>query len=346
MLISRFRFLMASLAMVVMGSLASVVNAGDASIEFAPATGAGSSGLGAGKHIVFVSGDEEYRSEEACPALAKILSQRHGFKCTVLFAVDPKTGEIDPNASNIPDTAAVNTADLVVFHLRFRNLPDEQMKPLADYIESGKPMVGLRTSTHAFNIPGGKTYSKYTWTNGDKAYEKGFGKQVLGETWVSHWGNHGSQSTRGIIAEGKKDHPILRGIADGDIWGPSDVYEAKPIGDSDTLVLGQIVAGMKPTDPPADTPRNKPMMPVAWTKSYKGDSGKTSRVFTSTMGAATDLEAEGTRRLVVNGCLWALGLEEKIPAKTDVALVGEYQPTKFGFNAFKKGTKPTDYLIK
>ncbi len=345
-MISRFRFLMASLAMVVMGSLASVVTAGEGSIEFAPGTGPGVSGLGAGKHIVLVSGDEEYRSEEACPALAKILSQRHGFKCTVLFAVDPKTGVIDPNASNIPDTGVVATADLVLFHLRFRNLPDEQMKPLVDYIESGKPMVGLRTSTHAFNIPAGKTYSKYTWTNGDKAYEKGFGKQVLGETWVSHWGNHGSQSTRGILAEGKKDHPILRGIADGDIWGPSDVYEAKPAGDSETLVLGQILAGMKKDDEPAKTDRNNPMMPVAWTKTYKGASGKTSRVFTSTMGAATDLEAEGTRRMIVNGCLWALGMEDKIPAKTDVALVGEYHPTKFGFNAFKKDTKPTDYLIK
>lgn len=343
MMISNVRFWMATVGAMF---LAGVALAGEASVVYAPGTGAGVSGIGAGKHIVLISGDEEYRSEEACPQLGKILSQRHGFKCTVLFAINPETGDIDPDKSNIPDTAAVAKADLVVFHLRFRDLPDEQMKPLVEYIESGKPMVGLRTSTHAFNIPAGKTYSKYTWTNGDKDYEKGFGRQVLGETWVSHWGEHGSQSTRGILVPGKKDHPILRGLADGDIWGPSDVYEAKPSGDAEALVLGQIVEGMKPTDEPAKTDRNNPMMPVAWTKSYQGASGKTSRVFTSTMGAATDLESEGTRRLVVNGCLWAVGLEAKIPAKTDVSLVGEYKPTPFGFGKGKKGTKPADYELK
>ena len=55
----------------------------------------GNEGPGKGKHIVFLSGDEEYRSEEGLPMLAKILAERHGFKCTVLFAVDPKTNHIN-----------------------------------------------------------------------------------------------------------------------------------------------------------------------------------------------------------------------------------------------------------
>ena len=57
----------------------------------------GKDGPGKGKHIVFVSGDDEYRSEEALPLLAKIMAEHHGFKCTVLFAIDPNTGAITPS---------------------------------------------------------------------------------------------------------------------------------------------------------------------------------------------------------------------------------------------------------
>ena len=85
-------------------------------------------GPGKGKHIVFITGDEEYRSEESMPAMAKILAQRHGFKCTVLFSINPATGEIDPKvADNIPGLDALSTADLMVVFTRFRHLPEEQM---------------------------------------------------------------------------------------------------------------------------------------------------------------------------------------------------------------------------
>src|SRR5436309_4162544 len=122
----------------------------------------GFDGPGKGKHIVLVSGDEEYRSEEALPQLAKILARRHGFKCTVLFAIDPKDGTINPDVrDNIPGLEALKTADLLILLTRFRDLPDEQMKFIVDYVESGKPVIGLRTATHAFNIEPGKTYSKW-----------------------------------------------------------------------------------------------------------------------------------------------------------------------------------------
>ena len=146
----------------------------------------GHDGPGKGKHIVLVSGDEEYRSEEALPQLGKILAKHHGFKCTVLFAIDPKTGEINPNVSNIPGLEQLQTADLMIIFTRFRNLPDEQMKYIVDYAESGKPIIGLRTATHAFNNPKSKLYAKYNWSNGDKKYAEGFAGQVLGETWISH----------------------------------------------------------------------------------------------------------------------------------------------------------------
>ena len=155
----------------------------------------GSDGPAKGKHVVLISGDEEYRSEETLPQLAKILAKHHGFKCTVLFAIDPKDGTINPNRrDNIPGLEALKTADLMVIFTRFRDLPDAQMKYIADYVESGRPIIGLRTATHAFDIKGDKTYAKYTWNS--KTWDGGFGRQVLGETWISHHGQHGRQSTR------------------------------------------------------------------------------------------------------------------------------------------------------
>jgi hypothetical protein len=306
----------------------------------------GGDGPGKGKHIVLLSGDEEYRSEEALPQLGKILAKHHGFKCTVLFAVDPKTGTINPNVSNIPGLEALKTADLMIVFLRFRDLPDDQMKLIVDYVESGKPIVGMRTATHAFNIKAGRTYAKYTWTS--KEWPGGFGKQVLGETWVNHHGAHGKECTRGIVAPGQEKHPILRGIKNGDVWGPSDVYTVKlPLGKECTpLVLGEVLEGMKPTDKPVSGAKNDPMMPVAWTKMWSPASDKSARVFTTTMGASQDLESEGTRRMLVNACYWALGIEDKIPEKSNVDIVGEYKPSKFAFGGFKKDVKPADHALK
>ena len=306
----------------------------------------GGEGPGKGKSVVLVSGDEEYRSEEALSQLAKILSLRHGFDCTVLYAIDPATGKIDPNKNdNIPGLEKLATADVMVIATRFRNLPDEQMRHIDAYLKAGKPVVAMRTATHAFNIPEGREYRRYSWDFPGEGFAQGFGRQVLGETWISHHGGHGSESTRGIAAPGAADHPILRGIARRSIWGPTDVYGVRlPLpGDSQPLVLGAVLAGMTPDSEPVDGAKNDPMMPVAWTKSYSIDGGPKGRSFTTTMGAATDLVAEGTRRMLVNACYWAAGLEEKIPAASNVDIVGTYEPTPFGFNGARKGLAPADY---
>ncbi|MCI0457939.1 MAG: ThuA domain-containing protein [Gemmataceae bacterium] len=305
----------------------------------------GKDGPGKGRHIVLVSGDEEYRSEEALPQLGKILAKHHGFKCTVLFAIDPADGTIHPNKSIIPGLEELRTADLMVIFTRFRDLPEKQMKHVVDYVESGKPIVGLRTATHAFKIPKGKPYSEWSYEN-DR--DGGFGRKVLGETWISHHGGHKTQSTRGIIAREATNHPIVRGIKAGDIWGPTDVYGVRlPLpGDSKALVMGQVLTGMKSTDEPLPGKKNDPMMPVAWVKTFKAPSGKTARVFTTTMGASQDLASEGLRRLLVNACYWAVGMEDRIPERSNVAIVGEYRPTPFGFNAFQKGVRPSDLKMK
>lgn len=301
----------------------------------------GKQGPGKGKHIVLVSGDEEYRSEEGVPQLAKILARHHGFKCTVLFAIRSEDGSIDPERSdNIPGLKALEEADLMVIFVRFRNLKKEQMKSLVDYIESGRPIVGMRTSTHAFRIKDGEPYAPYSWNS--KKPEGGFGRQVLGETWIDHHGKHGKQSTRGVIASAMKDHPIVRGA--DDIWGPTDVYTVRlPLpGDSEPLILGQVLEGMKPTDRPVTGKQNEPLMPVAWIRTYTGARGKKARVFTTTLGASQDLESEGLRRLLVNACYWAVGIEDKIPPRAKVDIVGKYQPSPYGWGGFKKGVKPSD----
>ncbi len=287
---------------------------------------------GSGPKVVLVSGDEEYRSEEALPQLAKILNKHHGFDCTVLFAIDPKTGTIDPYAlDSLPGLDKLATADLVVLAVRMRQLKDADAKHLIDYAESGKPLVALRTSTHPLNLKKDSAYARYTWTSKEPGFEGGFGRKFLGETWVAHHGQHGKEGTRGIPAPGQESNPLLRGIEAGSVFGPSDVYTADPPADFTRLLLGQVTKTLAFDSPPVEGKKNDPMQPVAWVR------GKT---VVTTLGASQDLLYEGTRRLVVNGCLWALGKE--VPAKADVGLVGDYQPTAFKFKGHKPGVKPGD----
>ena len=303
----------------------------------------GKSGPGKGKHIVMLSGDEEYRSEEALPQLAKILSTRHGFKCTVLFAIDRNDGTINPNQrDNIPGLEALASADLMIVFLRWRDLPDAQMKYIVDYVESGRPIIGLRTGSHAFKIDTSKTYDRYSSNN--KEWDGGFGRQILGETWIAHHGQHGKQSTRGILVKGQEKHPVLRGIKDGEIWGPTDVYRVTiPLpGDSQPLVLGQVLSGMQPTDAPVEGKQNDPMMPVAWVKTYTTSDGKQARVFTTTMGSSNDLPNAALRRLIVNAVYWTTGMEKKIKPTMSVDLVGTFEPSPFKFGGHKKGLQPED----
>jgi hypothetical protein len=334
-----FRTLLSCLALAA-GSSASLSFSADPWI-----THPGGNGPGAGKSIVLVSGDEEYRSEEALPMLAKILSERHGFKTTVLFAVDPKTGEINPNVNtNIPGLEQLADADLMIISTRWRNLPGEQLKPIEDFLRAGKPVIGLRTATHALKpLDPEFAYLADGYNGPKKEWEGGFGRVVLGEMWIRHHGDHGKESTRGILADDAKDNPILRGLKDGDIWGNTDVYGVRlPLpGDSRPLVYGQVLSGMQPSDPPVEGKKNDPMMPIAWTKSYQIPGGKKGEAFTTTMGSATDLASEGLRRLVVNAAYALLDLD--VPKNgADVRLVGDYEPTMFGNNKFKKGLKPSD----
>lgn len=294
---------------------------------------------GNGKNVVLIAGDEEYRSEDALPMLGKILSKHHGFNCTVLFSVSPE-GIIDPNAgASLTHPEALDSADAIVMLIRFRKWPDETMKRFDAAMKRGVPVIALRTSTHAFQLPGNSPFKDYNQ----------FGKEVLGEKWVSHWGKHKAEATRGVVEAANASHPVLRGVSD--VFGDSDVYEAAPPSDAKILMRGQVLAGMKPDDAPAsyskkradgvEQPINDPMMPVAWVRELKTGSGKAQRIVTTTMGAATDLSSEGLRRLVVNGVFWALG--QDVPAKANVTPIGTYEPLMYGFNGARKNVKPSSH---
>src|SRR5688500_9865149 len=231
----------ALLLSLVIGSLAlAAAQVADTSVSYPAKAGAGQ-----GRHIVFLTGDEEYRSEEGLPMLAKILSQRHGFKCTVLFSVDPD-GTINPkNSKSLSDPAALDTADAVVMLLRFRAWPDETMARFERYLTAGKPIVALRTSTHAFNgFP-----KESVWESWNYNSQGGFGKRVLGETWLTHWGRHKVEATRGVIEPAQRANPLLNGVAA--VFGDTDVYEAYPPQDAVILMRGLVLSALRPDSPPA-----------------------------------------------------------------------------------------------
>lgn len=282
--------------------------------------------------VVFVSGDEEYRSEETLPFLAKMLEKHHGFKTAVLYAVDPKDGTVNPNQlDSIHGLDALKDADLMVMFTRYRKLPDDQLKMILDYANSGKPMVGFRTATHAF---------KYDSKDRNAEWNDKFGREVWGQKWITHHGHEkGEYLTEVHPMPERRKHPILNGVNEFKV--PSWLYHVdgggdKLFGDCHVLATGtSLVSGHQKANKLERYPISQP---VAWTKTY-GD--KKARVFFTTLGHPHDFKQESMRKLTLNGIFWALGKETEIPVggvKTD--LIGEFDLTDAGVGKYRKGVKP------
>jgi hypothetical protein len=317
--------------------LSSISQAETGSITYAPGQGAGG-----GKHIVFVCGEWEYRCEESLPMMAKILAQRHGFKCTVLFSINPTSGTVDPSVkTHIPGMKLLKTADMMVVFAMDLELPDEQMEHFVDFLETGKPVFGIRCTLLSFKYNKNKTspYAGYD----HRGTDGGYATALFGESWKGHYGQHGKESTRGVRAGLNETHPILRGVYD--VWGPTDVYRVTQLPtDASVYMYGQVLTGMSPTDSPN---LKKSLMPMVWTREIKRETNRVARVVMSTMGAAQDMKSEDLRRLYVNCTYWALGLESNIPEKANVDYVGEdWKASQFGGGTFKKGLMPEDFAIE
>lgn len=299
----------------------------------------GGEGPGKGKHIVLIAAEQEYRSEQSMPMLAKVLSKHHGFDCTVLFSLN-ENNEVDPTLPapfedkerrhNIAGLEHLETADCVIWLSRFMQLPDDQMAHFHQYFDSGKPLIALRTANHGFW--GGAKYVK----DGEAVSLR----ELLGGTFMGHHGGWHREATKGILVPENSDHPILKGV--DDIWGTSDVYrchnEKHPFPeDAQALVLGQPLLDLtRDAKPNTD----KEPLPIAWTKTWIGNQGLSTKIFHFTMGSAKDFENEGVRRLTVNAVYWGLGMEESIRADRSVEIVGEYRPLKSGFGYQELGVQP------
>ena len=297
-------------------------------------TYSGEKGPGIGKHIVLIAAEQEYRSEYSMPMLARLLAKHHGFHCTVLFSLN-KDNDVDPTQKirwedktvthNIPGLEHLAKCDLVIMFSRLLSLPPEQLQHIYDYLDSGKPLIGIRTANHGF--------IEFDYRQDGKKID--FGEGVLGGSFRNHHGRWHQDSTRGLIVEQNKEHPVLKGVKD--IWGPSDVYRTYKEGGSLPegclpLVNGQPLMGRKHDD--AVNAELIPL-PVAWVKTWTGNSGKSSRVFHSTMGSAQDFQSAGLRRLVVNAAYWCQHMETQIDGASCMDLVGDYEPPECGF-AYKE----------
>ena len=291
----------------------------------------GKEGIGKGRHIVFVTGEEYYRSEEGMSMFAKILSQHHGYKCTVLFAIDPVTGFINANkANNIPGLEALKSADLMVMFARFRELPDADMKHIVDYVNAGKPVLGIRNATHAFRYSANSTSPYKSWDFQSKAWLGGFGQQILGDTWIAHYGKFQKEATLATVVSSQRNNPVLRGVADT-IFCHTDVNSVERLTPKDLVLMqGQVLSGLNPMDPPVTDKRKDVRMPFAWFKTYTAPSGKEGRSFSTTGGASLDWQSEDLRRLMVNAIYSLTGHEKDIPEKSNVNFVGEYKPKPTG----------------
>jgi len=300
----------------------------------------GGDGPGKGKHIVLLAAEQEYRSEQALPMLARTLSKHHGFDCTVLFLMNDQ-GLVDPTGESpikeegvynrVPGLEHLAKADAFIWCSRFLKLNDEDAQYLYDYFDSGKPIIALRTANHG--LRGTKPYI----VNGKRVSLR----EMLGGAFMGHHGGWKREATNGIVVEENAKHPVLTGIKTGDVWGTTDVYRCHKDGtvpaDCTALLLGQ---PMKSHDRHAPPNTDKVPLPIAWTKMWTGNKGKASPILHFTMGSAEDFENEGVRRVVINGVYWGLGMADQIKPDSDMSIVGKYKPLKDGFNYEKLGVYP------
>ena len=288
-------------------------------------------------YIVFVTGEEEYRSEESFPMLAKLAKRELGAKVSIAYSID-SLGYIDPNRSDhISGLEALESADLMVLFMRFRNLPKKERDYITKYVESGKPIVGFRTTTHAFKYDNDSTLA---------AFNEEWPAKVFGQQWITHHGHFddGKYPVTSIsIKDGKEENPILNGFSEFEAYSwlyHVDGGDWQLQGDSEPILMGHSTKSQHEINGKLD--QFSLDNPVAWTKSYTGTSGKTGRVFFTTLGHPYDFKLPVMRKIAMNGIYWALGKENRIPEEgVNVTLETPFSPNNSGFGQkFKKKQKP------
>lgn len=218
-------------------------------------------------HVVLISGEYEYSSMITLPALADYLEREHGFRTTFL----KRSG-----GENIPGLEALEQADLAILCIRRMTLPEEQLNRFKAFVAAGKPVIGIRTTSHAFE----------NWKEWDP--------EVLGGNYHGHYKNH-LVATAQVVDRASR-HPILRGVAESFETGGS-LYQTAPLAEGTALLLTGTV------EQPGAAPE-----PVAWTH-RKGRA----RVFYTSLGDARDFLKQPFIQLMVNAVHW--GLDRPVPEK-------------------------------
>lgn len=221
-------------------------------------------------HAVFIVGEREYRTKETLPAFAEEHLRPIGYRWTFLHA-DEKDG------NNFPGLLSLKTADVVIISVRRRSPPREQMELIRDYVEAGKPVVALRTASHAFHTRGQRPDGHEEWQE--------FDSQVLGGTYRGH--HSAGPETQLRFHEDARSHPILSGVSTDGWVGKGSLYQVSPLSSgSQPLIAGAVPEASEE--------------PVAWTHEYQG-----GRVFYTSLGHPLDFESDSFNRLLVNAIQWA-----------------------------------------
>ena len=231
------------------------------------------------RSILMVIGEDEYKTEVTLPAFARQQLEPRGFEVNFVYA-DPVTKNIFPGLAE-----AAARSDLILISIRRRALPKEQLDGIRTHLAAGKPLVGIRTASHAFAM--GKQGAQLA--NGAVTWPE-FDAEVLGGHYTGH---HGVGPTVAMtIAPGAERHPILRGVDVARLLSSGSLYKTTPLaGSTAPLVIGSI---------PGQGPE-----PVAWTNSPR--SGQ-SRVFYTSLGHPDDFQNPTFQKLLLNGICWALGI--------------------------------------
>lgn len=235
-------------------------------------------------HVVFVIGEREYDTKTTLPAFAKSELGPSDVRCTFIYA-DEKDG------NRFPGLEAVRTADLLFLSVRRRALPKEQLAIIREYVEAGKPVIGIRTASHAFHTRGKHPEGHAEWQS--------FDPDVLGGNYTGHHGNK-LQTHVQVVADAM--HPILTGLAEAEFTAGGSLYKTSPLAETCTPLLMGRVEGAQPE-------------PVAWTNTHKG-----GRVFYTSLGHRKDFEIPAFRRLLQNAVFWALN--RPIPGEETSATAG------------------------
>jgi type 1 glutamine amidotransferase/nicotinamidase-related amidase len=236
------------------------------------------------KRVVMLIGDDEYKTEVTLPAFAETELKPIGIDVTIIHA-DAK------DKNNFPGMAeAVKNADVVLVSVRRRTPPKEQLDALKAHVAAGKPIVGIRTASHAWSVRDPKTVEALE-KMGLATWDK-FDADVLGGHYTGHHGNTIKSTV--APAENAAANPILSGVTVSELIGNGSLYRVSPIATSASPILIGTIPDQQPE-------------PVAWTN-ISGD--KKSRVFYTSLGHAQDFENASFRKLLQNGVLWSLGVLE------------------------------------